>query len=369
MDFPSRYLVILRRARVGNSSGGSKRCRVGGYIPPMPDHSWTGRQPVLSHQIIAYERQIVGPEWVFRDKVDPYDKLLFVFDGWVRLSESAPTGALGADRQRRLLAGDVALVPAHLPVTYSGSPILDKMHLYFGLSYLSIPLALEELGSVLATTFDPSALLAVAGGGVVGASAAAAPQTPGACSAPAASAALPAPAASPTPAARRATAAPSAGPSVFGAGSANETEGNAGTLLNPLMLDSLVGYHIGRILVPVADRLSQIARRLDRYAEVDRVLAERPPFQVRVRDLAREIGMGESTLSRNFHRDTGQTLKAYLKDTVVRRSKRCLAGSASVREIAGILGFEDEFYFSKYFKRETGFSPRAYRRSLAERIR
>jgi AraC-like DNA-binding protein len=78
--------------------------------------------------------------------------------------------------------------------------------------------------------------------------------------------------------------------------------------------------------------------------------------------------MGESTLSRNFRADTGQTLKAYLKDQVVYRSKRSLAGGGTIREVATSLGFEDEFYFSKFFKRETGFSPKQYRESLERNL-
>jgi AraC family transcriptional activator of pobA len=104
--------------------------------------------------------------------------------------------------------------------------------------------------------------------------------------------------------------------------------------------------------------------RLDRYSELEAVLRRNPPFRMRVAHLAHVLGIGESTLSRNFRRDTGQTLKSYLKEQVVRRSKQALASTLTIKDVEAEFGFDDESYFSKFFKRETGFSPKEYRASL-----
>jgi two-component system response regulator YesN len=40
--------------------------------------------------------------------------------------------------------------------------------------------------------------------------------------------------------------------------------------------------------------------------------------------------------------------------------------SLSVKEIAGEVGFSDEAYFSKVFKRRTGYTPTEYRKGKAE---
>jgi AraC-like DNA-binding protein len=37
----------------------------------------------------------------------------------------------------------------------------------------------------------------------------------------------------------------------------------------------------------------------------------------------------------------------------------------SVKEIAFELGYKDQFYFSRFFKRLTGVSPEAYRHSIS----
>lgn len=259
--------------------------------------------PLLTHRILEYERMTVGPEWVFRNKVDPYDKLLYVFDGWVELGEQFAR----VPQLRRLSAGSVALIPAHIPMDYAGSAVLDKMHLYFSLEYLEMPLPLEELGRCFYSSFDAVDL-------------------------------------------------------------ANALVEADASILSQMQLKSLVGYHLSRVLRPADDRLRQWATRLERYAALEKLVSSGPVFRIRVADLANTLGMGESTLSRNFRRDTGQTLKGYLKEQVIRRSKRALNGPSSIKEVAADLGFDDEFYFSKYFKRETGFSPRAYRDSLAEKL-
>ncbi|MES2309697.1 MAG: AraC family transcriptional regulator [Verrucomicrobiota bacterium] len=42
-------------------------------------------------------------------------------------------------------------------------------------------------------------------------------------------------------------------------------------------------------------------------------------------------------------------------------AKKLAEGRDPVNQIARSLGFEDEFYFSRCFKREQGISPREYR--------
>lgn len=276
----------------------------------LSDYTWKRmhgedvvRDPLFSHRIIAYERMVVGTEWQFRKKVDPFDKLLYVFDGWAdvrRMSETDP---------RRVEAGMVALIPGHVAVDYSGSSRLDKMHLYFALQYRGISLRLEEIAACIATSFERRQMEPLTA----------------------------------NPARGRST---DVGP------------------VAPMEFHSLVGYHIYRLLFPVRDQLARMTTRLDRYSDLEAVLRRNPPFRMRVSHLAQLLGIGESTLSRNFRKDTGQTLKSYLKEQVVRRSKQALASTLPVKDVAMELGFDDESYFSKFFRRETGFSPKEYRASL-----
>jgi AraC-like DNA-binding protein len=74
------------------------------------------------------------------------------------------------------------------------------------------------------------------------------------------------------------------------------------------------------------------------------------------------MNMTVSNLSKNFKRDTGMTLKEYFDSQLLRNAKqKLLLSDASVKEIAYSLGFNDEFYFSRFFKKHEGIAPREYR--------
>jgi AraC-like DNA-binding protein len=78
--------------------------------------------------------------------------------------------------------------------------------------------------------------------------------------------------------------------------------------------------------------------------------------------LAGVMGVSAAWLSMRFRRDTGRTLKRFILERIRVRAERELSGSRKkVREIARELGFRDELYFSKFFKRETGSYPLAWR--------
>jgi len=67
-------------------------------------------------------------------------------------------------------------------------------------------------------------------------------------------------------------------------------------------------------------------------------------------------------LSRNFRKDTGKTLKEFLHLHFARRAQdELLLTSKKVREISHDLGFSDEYYFSRFFKKEVDLSPQQYR--------
>jgi AraC-like DNA-binding protein len=80
-------------------------------------------------------------------------------------------------------------------------------------------------------------------------------------------------------------------------------------------------------------------------------------------DAAAALGLSFSAWARTYRRDTGITLNQYIHGQLVQRAARLLLLTPmAVREVAESLGFADEFYFSRFFKREMEYSPREYRR-------
>jgi AraC-like DNA-binding protein len=80
--------------------------------------------------------------------------------------------------------------------------------------------------------------------------------------------------------------------------------------------------------------------------------------------LAKQHGYSESTFRRRWKAAFGTTPSSYLIQIRLSEGCRLLAESKlRIKEIAGLTGFDDEFYFSRCFHSRLGVSPRAYRRA------
>jgi AraC family transcriptional activator of pobA len=81
---------------------------------------------------------------------------------------------------------------------------------------------------------------------------------------------------------------------------------------------------------------------------------------------AAELGMTTGTLSRMLTKLTGLSTKQLILDRVILEAVRLLRFSdLSIKEIAARLGYNDQFAFSKAFKRQRGEAPADFRRRLA----
>jgi AraC family transcriptional regulator len=77
------------------------------------------------------------------------------------------------------------------------------------------------------------------------------------------------------------------------------------------------------------------------------------------------VGVHPVTLARGFRRAYGCSVGAYLRRLRVARAAQRLAETDdALAEIALEAGFADQSHFSNLFRRETGVSPSAFRRSV-----
>ena len=85
-------------------------------------------------------------------------------------------------------------------------------------------------------------------------------------------------------------------------------------------------------------------------------------------DVAGYVALSKPYLSRIYKEETGESLSSYINRVRVEEAERLLLGSAvSLVEVSGLCGFEDQSYFTKVFKRQTGVSPKRYRESRGNR--
>lgn len=99
------------------------------------------------------------------------------------------------------------------------------------------------------------------------------------------------------------------------------------------------------------------------------LLRERRSTALTVTACARALGVTPNHLTEVVTAATGRTPGALLRASVVLEAQRLLAHtSRSCAQVAASLDFDDPSYFSRYFRRETGTTPSAYRAAVAARI-
>lgn len=79
-------------------------------------------------------------------------------------------------------------------------------------------------------------------------------------------------------------------------------------------------------------------------------------------EIAEAVGVSEDYLSRVFNRELGLSPWDYLTRYRIQRAKELLQRTeASIRTVAHQVGFKDQAYFSRVFRKQTGRSPQAFR--------
>lgn len=84
--------------------------------------------------------------------------------------------------------------------------------------------------------------------------------------------------------------------------------------------------------------------------------------------ICRALSTNRTTLSRAIILRTGRTLRRYILDERIRKSKNLLlSGTQTMDRIAEACGFSDRAYFVRAFKEQTGMTPAAYAKNERER--
>jgi two-component system response regulator YesN len=81
--------------------------------------------------------------------------------------------------------------------------------------------------------------------------------------------------------------------------------------------------------------------------------------------VSNSLFMNKSYLSETFKQKTGISFIEYLTIVKMERAKKLIGdGRLKAYEVAELLGFKDIEYFSRLFKKNTGFTPTQYRQSI-----
>lgn len=107
------------------------------------------------------------------------------------------------------------------------------------------------------------------------------------------------------------------------------------------------------------DKLSRAERYVLHAEEYMRVNFTKIEF---IETISKEIGISSDHLRHLFKMIRGKSLVRYVNDLRIERAKTLLMHSnLSLKQIATLCGFKDEFYFSSVFHKHTQIWPRNYR--------
>lgn len=130
-----------------------------------------------------------------------------------------------------------------------------------------------------------------------------------------------------------------------------------------------------RSIEPLCNWLTRIMVRfidfvfdLDKIKHADAIyksiqyIQEHYTEKVTLDEVAGEVYLSSAYFSKIFKEEMNISFKNYLNSLRIDKSKSLLSNSdIQLIEIAGMVGYEDQSYFSKVFKKVTGFSPGKYR--------
>ncbi|MCE5168601.1 helix-turn-helix domain-containing protein [Paenibacillus profundus] len=118
-----------------------------------------------------------------------------------------------------------------------------------------------------------------------------------------------------------------------------------------------------------SDYESQKQNRNESIQRTIDFMEQRYMERVQVGKLPDMAGMTSSSYCRAFKRKTGMTPGEYLTNVRVQRAKDLLSMSHhSIKDVAQGVGFQDELYFSRVFKKSAGLSPTIYMKKYGQRI-
>ncbi len=123
-------------------------------------------------------------------------------------------------------------------------------------------------------------------------------------------------------------------------------------------------YTLQEIVVTFSDRMlgKSSVKNKDLIRKALGIIAKNYASNITLDDVAGEVHLNPAYFSTLFKREVGYSFKEYLNMIRIEESKRLLTNSKyAIVDIAIAVGFEDQSYFSKVFKKYTGITPKQYR--------
>jgi len=139
-------------------------------------------------------------------------------------------------------------------------------------------------------------------------------------------------------------------------------KGNAENLkAASIYLSSFIYLFKRRISILDMDHLEDWNDNLTKY--IKEYISDNMQGKLMLKDIAEHIFLSPNYLGYKFKQETGITIVEYINQERIAKAKNLLKTTFfQLSEISELCGFENQFYFSKVFKKATGLSPTQYRK-------
>lgn len=145
--------------------------------------------------------------------------------------------------------------------------------------------------------------------------------------------------------------------------------------LNHEYLKKLMQFtSIDQLCLWLSDALNSLMHELFTFADAKHAnvlhrcvqyIGEHYSEPITLTQVAEKVYLTPTYLCRVFKKEAGVTFNEYLNRVRINKAKDLLRNrDLRLTDISLMVGFEDQSYFTKVFKRMTGTLPRAYRESL-----
>ena len=112
----------------------------------------------------------------------------------------------------------------------------------------------------------------------------------------------------------------------------------------------------------LSELLADEVTKPDHVTEACRIIELMYMTEISVAEIAERLGLDRRYLSRIFREKIGMTVMDYVIKTRMEAAYNLLLGEMPVFRTAELVGYSDQFYFSKSFKKHFGISPSEVRR-------
>ncbi|RKX71148.1 MAG: hypothetical protein DRP60_15175 [Spirochaetes bacterium] len=115
------------------------------------------------------------------------------------------------------------------------------------------------------------------------------------------------------------------------------------------------------IVISAVDMIPRI-HQIQKYKELFQYINCNISGELKVTEIVEAMKKSHSALYKSLKADTGFSIKNYIDKKLLDTSREhLLLTDSSIKEIADQLGFRDQYYFSRFFRKHSGLPPSAYR--------